>query len=143
MEAEADNEYWEKPRINIGIRGEHLNSSSITEELGIVPTKTFSKGEHLSGGLSPHKYASTVWSWSTEGKLSATSMEEHAEFLLSVLEPKKDKLSKYLNDPACLVFIWIDWQSNYDEGCYVLSTAIIQRLAALCKRMHFGFLIDE
>jgi hypothetical protein len=131
----------EKQSITFGIRSENVSVSTVNEDLGIAPSRAFNKGEPLLRTAKLHKHPWTAWSWCTEGKVHANSMEAHAEYLLGVFEPKAESIAKYLNDPACDVVIRIDWQANYLEGGYSLSTTAMRRLTAICKRVDFGFLI--
>jgi len=129
-----------KAFASFGMRSDNLVPGVITETLGLLPSHAFSKGEPSSVTADAPKRPWGVWSWSTEGRLSTTIVKDHAQLLLSVLEPKRDQILTYVANSDYYVEIRIGWHTKYLEGGFTLPAPVIQRLSLLCNYLDFGFL---
>jgi hypothetical protein len=131
-----------------GIRSCVLDPARLTKELGIQPSRAWAKGETYLGtaldvktrAVVPRTYAHPwgIWAVETKGEVIATDAESHVLWLLELLEPRRDIIRRYLQDPdqyAISCVIW--WESNLGHGGFDLTSGVVTRLAALCHYLQF------
>lgn len=134
----------EPTHIDFGVKANSLQMEQITKLLGIKPTSGFNPQEIY---FSKNKIAEQivqvkrnrppygVWHFSTKEK-QFTEMEDHALYLLEVLEPARDSIEELLRSPDYEVVIafWYVGPVGFDVSARVLS-----RLASLCHGTTFRF----
>ncbi len=138
--------------VSFSIRSDLLEPGVISNELEIVPSWAFSKGESYIGkSLHPQtkeiirekrQYPWGVWGLDTRSMTINRDVNEHLIFLLNILEPKKEKLAKYLSlfDEYSIGFS-INWQSKGDcTGSYEINSLLLSRITSLCHYVDFSFL---
>jgi hypothetical protein len=70
---------------------DHLSASTVTDRLGISPSRSFEIGEPLTPGSSEIR-SSSGWLLSSSDDIDEGDLGPRIEKLLSVLEPKSDAL---------------------------------------------------
>jgi hypothetical protein len=137
--------------LDFRIRSDQLNPKEITEHLGINPSRAWAKGEeHLSKRRDPItkemqqvwlKYPWGMWTISTEGLAIPKQVEKHILYLIDLLEPRKDKLDRYLlqkTEYSISTYIW--WEPFEGHGTYEISSETLLRISALSHYIEFGFI---
>jgi hypothetical protein len=127
--------------VALRIGGNFSDPATITAQLQIEPTRAYGKGEeYLVEKISEMRKRSIGhWSISSEN-LESTSVEKHCEYLLKIIEPKKEIIQKYINDPEVWVSIVFWWESKVGHGGFSISPDKATRLAPLCQDLRFHFL---
>jgi hypothetical protein len=139
-------------RVGFSIRSEILVPGVISTELEIAPSWAFSKGESYIGkSLHPQtkeiirvkrQYPWGVWGLDTRSMKNNRNVNDHLLFLLNILEPKQERLAKYLSlvDEYSIGFS-IHWQSKGDcTGSYEINSLLLSRISSLCHYVDFSFL---
>jgi len=89
--------------IEFSIYGEEFKPNYITEQLGIMPSETYLKGEIIRNGRAERK--ETAWTISTGYEVSI-DINEQLEKIMLLLEGKIDKLVE-LKDSLCLNMLFM------------------------------------
>ncbi len=89
--------------VEFSIYGEKFEPKYITEQLGIVPSETYIKGELIKNGRAARK--ETAWTISTGYEFSI-DINEQLEKIVSLLEGKVDELVK-LKSNLCLNMLFM------------------------------------
>jgi hypothetical protein len=139
-------------RVSFSIRSGLLEPEVISAELEMDPTWAFSKGESYIGrSLNPQtkeiirvtrQYPWGVWGLDTRSMTNNRDVNEHLLFLLNILEPKQEKLAKYLSllDEYSIGFN-IHWQTKGDyTGSYEINSPLLSRITSLSHYVDFSFL---
>lgn len=140
--------------VSFGLKGDTLSPAQVTQSLGITPSRAFAKGEQYTskefdgGTKRPIPRIGTrpwgVWAVETKGMVSSTDVEDHAIFLLNILEPKAEQIQSYLErSDEYSVSFYVEWITCDSEGGYELSGATLARMSRLCHYVQFAFLHAE
>lgn len=121
------------------ISADDLDPDSFSKELRLTATHSFKKGDKFGTGQRARIRPWGVWQLSSEGKVRSKSPQRHAEYLLKRLEPKKEKIQKYLGSDKYFVDIYFWWQSAGSGGGFALTSSLTQRLCRLCDFMSYTF----
>jgi len=77
--------------VRLFIRGEYLNPIEVTTLLGIQPSYSYQRGDRY--GKDHDKVRKLgLWSISSESFVESSELQVHLEWLLTQLEPLKDRL---------------------------------------------------
>ena len=137
----ADNPACKSTNVTFGIIGFDFDPHKFTRDIRIKPTKSYVKGESLETKVGDkHQRPYSLWSFTTENHIESTSPEKHAQYLLELIEEKRDLLLKYINDSAFRTAISIWWESKDGHGGFTLSSETISRFSKLCQEIDFFFL---
>ena len=116
------------------IRGKNLVPQEVTEVIGIVPTKSFKRGDIRNGDKKwPHGY----WELESKNFVESVDLAVHLEWLAAKLEPSKAELVKLIGQEgidAELSCFWI-LPSSYES--LSLSADLLRCLASLGVRIQF------
>ncbi len=84
-----------KAFATLRVTGDRLVPEQVTRILKIVPTKTYAKGEHYSGGpRSPDLTGRTgVWYFCTDGIVASNRLGDHVEFLEHLLHGRNGSVA--------------------------------------------------
>ena len=134
------------------MRSDYLQPSVITDELGIEPAWSFAKGESYTGrSLIPETKEIIsvqrqrpwgIWAIDTKLLVKEKKVHEHIVYLLNMLEPKTEKLIKYLeqNEKYQIGFT-IEWSPVEGFfGSYEINSQILMRMSKLSHYIKFSFL---
>jgi hypothetical protein len=124
--------------IGFWIRGDAVEPAAITSSLGIEPFAAFARGDPFTSGRRVAAHGHGLWKLESGSYVDSDLGTPHAEFLLNVLEPKKDFVTRYVRDPDYEVLIHVDWKSDIASG-FTLASDILARLCALCNTFDVTF----
>jgi hypothetical protein len=129
-------------QIDFAIRGKRLQLDQITNLLRITPTGGFNPNEPYIGRVKEgnavvkierRRPSFGVWHFCTEGLVSSESLEDHAQYLLTVLESAKvgiDEL-RHSQDYTAVLTMWHVGPAGFD-----IASETMSRLAALSSRIY-------
>ena len=113
------------------LTGKELDPQTITDKLGIAPTKTFRAGELIQPKASPQWRQN---GWLLESKLhKSAELEEHIEFILEKLQPGWNILKElgqiYEAAFDCVVYVYeyvpaLCWEKNIVKKVAELNARI-------------------
>jgi hypothetical protein len=151
---EFDDQVYEL-NVSFSIRSEFLHSRIISDELGLDPTWSFSKGEsYLSKSLNPltkeiiqveRQYPWGVWGLDTRSKAIKRDVNEHLLYLLQILEPKQEKIEKYLllaDEYSIGFYIYCPFIGILTGG-YEINSLLLSRVSRLSHFVDFSFQVLE
>ena len=136
------------------LRSEELDVVKTSAELGIQPSRAWTKGQKYPSKAFDPKARKTidawrfhpwgVWGVNTKGAVDSDQVEPHVLFLLDLLEPKQHLISNYLENPGVyMVRVSIRWESPVGYGGFDVSSQVLARIAALCHTIHFSLRFDS
>jgi len=128
--------------LTFGIRSDTLDPQDVTERMGLTPAHSFRQGDKYStkdGRILERPFG--VWQVRSDGMIDSTEIEQHAQYVLSVIEPVRESLTPYLNDESIYVEIRIWCETESETGGYSLSSNIMARLARICKAINFTYIL--
>ena len=102
-----------KTHIEFVITSHQIDLDTISEELGMLPDRSFRKGDLVTSKHSPRvgKEPFSLWALKSEpSELEEETIGHHIEFLKSILLPKIEILKRYKEDARFSVsfLIWIE-----------------------------------
>jgi hypothetical protein len=132
--------------IDFCIKGPSLNTHLLTAFLGVSATSGFNPnepywGKEKRGGVlvsvERRRPPFGVWHFSTEGKISGKSVEDHARFLLASLQPARMKIESLLQSSAyeTRLSIWYVGPNGFD-----ISSDVLSQLTTLCTSFDVRFI---
>jgi hypothetical protein len=140
--AEAGTMTNESAHVNItfGVRGASLVPQEFTALLGIEPSHAFAKGDECVSGKEIRRRPWGVWQLRSEFFICSRNLEDHANFILKKLEPKRDLLTKYLTSDDMYVDIRIWLESDSEIVSFAVNSRLFARLAGLCQEFNFSII---
>jgi hypothetical protein len=146
----AEEDSAKRVYVDFSICSDILIPQEITNRLGILPTRTWAKGDRYEGrGRDPRtkkfykewrERPSGIWGLDTESSVKELRVEKHILFLLNLLEPSEKQIEYYLQQRENYrISFLIHWQPYGDWGSYVVDNNILQRMSALCHYIEFEF----
>ena len=126
--------------ISFSISGVDIDPDEISEELGIRPSQSHCRGDvyESRSGKKLERYNS-LWTFSSEGKVSKPEPNSHADYILMNLDPLKERISRYVDDQRARVSIGIWWQPDGGSGGYTITGDRMIRLAQLANEIDLYF----
>jgi len=135
--------------LTLRIIGNFTDASPMTRRLQLQPTGAFGKGERFLVGRTGEEQFRPIGNWSlSSAELDSTSVKRHCEFLLDLIEPKREAIQEFIDDPTVWVSIVFWWGPKNKHGGFSISADKARRLATLCQdfRVHLwglSYLPDE
>lgn len=140
-----------KAFVDFRICSDELNPEEISNRIGVIPTRAFTKGKkYLGKTRNPNtKEISEIWRerprgiWAVDSKQLSNreKVEDHIKFLLDILEPKKKQLEPYLEqEDIYTISFYIWWEPYGGYGSYEVSSETIHRMSSLSHYTEFAFL---
>ncbi len=137
--------------VEYSLRADTLFPDQVTQSLGITPSRAFAKGEQYAGNAFDTETRSLVprigtrpwgvWAVETKDMISSINVEDHAIFLLNILEPKMEQIQTYLErSNEYSVRFYVEWITRGREGAYDISSTTLARMSRLCHYVQFAFL---
>lgn len=108
------------------LRGPSLNPNNVTTYLGIIPTKSFSKGELRSTG---EKWKGNFWCLRSQDKVDSNDLVKHIEWLIDQLGSRKEKIKELIHQGGIYGEISCFWIMPSDHGDIVLTQNIIKKIS--------------
>jgi hypothetical protein len=129
-----------KCNVSLRIAGDKLVPTQISSALGLVPTKSFEKGQEYvskSGRILSHPMG--MWHLSTEDSPSK-SVEHHCHLLLDLLKGKEEPIRRMRESGLYRVSITCWWDSNgIGHGSFNVLSKTLAQLSAFCDDFEFYF----
>ncbi|HRW04763.1 MAG TPA: DUF4279 domain-containing protein [Caldilineaceae bacterium] len=147
----AEEENTQRVYVDFRIRGNALDPASVSKWLNLEPSRSWAKGDNYTGKMRNPKTNEIVttsrkrlwglWVSSSNNMVISKRVEDHMVYLLSKLEQKQQKLSRYLDSPEVYtVSFYVHWEPRLEYGSFELSGKIMARLGALCHHTEFAWL---
>ncbi|MGB6975338.1 MAG: DUF4279 domain-containing protein [Terracidiphilus sp.] len=115
-------------RATFRIFGDSLGLEEVTSSLGIQATSSGLKGEILSSSRLKKPLRTSIWRLASPLN-TEQPLEDHLNWLLDVLEPKSDVVSKLAKEFD--VDFFCGFSSANGQGGFTLDPALLARLARL------------
>lgn len=134
----------------VGSYRDDFDPYKITLETNIKPTKVYRKGEDFIGSYRCHvtglmkeakeKRTNSIWEIDTSD-ITSLKIDDHLEYLLSILEPKADTFKRIINnnDKSDLIRFVIFIKSIDDDGGFEVNSEILKRMGTISHRVWFEF----
>ncbi len=123
-----DNPNASRTWATLRIWGRDLDPDSVTALLGVVPSKSFRRGDQRNPrSVWPHGR----WSLTSEGQMTSTDLEAHIQWLLDRIEPRGAGLAALREDASVKADVFCFWESATGHGGPEFSPALLSRLGAL------------
>jgi len=132
--------------ISFSIKTKEIDLNTLTDFLKLKPTRGWSNGEKfLSKRLNPEtKEIETVerqkpWTmfvYETNGLVNSKRFIDHADHLLSKLDPIKDNLKDLLGQPdkfEIFIQVYLKFDSEQDYFGFSSDTTTLKKLADYCQ----------
>ncbi len=130
--------------------GDTLIPDEITHRLGIKPLHSYAKGDKTTPrkGNPPIVSAGQPWGlWriSTKGSVDSVHVEDHFQYLLNLLEPRKEQLDNYLSNPEEYAISFRIWRKALGTtGQIDINSSYLRRICQLCHTFTFHYVgIEE
>jgi len=137
-----------KVNASFGIRADDLRPNEITERLGIQPSHSFARGDTYVGHLDRTTMGTRtrpfgVWQVRSEGVVKSDVLQDHVDYLVGVIEPKREEIDALLSDPALYVDVRL-WVESHDVvNAFTLRSDSICILASLCREFNISVIGGE
>ena len=132
-----------KTHIEFAITSHEIDLDTISDELGMLPDRSFRKGDLVTSKHSPRvgREPYSLWALKSEpSELEEETIGHHIEFLKSILLPKIDILKRYKEDDRFSVSFWI-WIETDDSGIGLeLNESEMSFLNSISNWVHFSLL---
>lgn len=141
--------------VEYSLRSNFLDTQALTAELGVDPSRSWTKGESYvgktrnidSGDIVSEKriYPWSIWALNTKDEMELPKrVEAHVTYLLERLEPLKATLQRYISQsPDIIVRFYIWWEPLDGHGSYEISSSTLVRMAELSQFTEFNFFSAE
>jgi len=131
-----------KTFATLGIFHDTLEPQSVTEVLGITPTRFFRRGDTHGHGERATPYRINTWLLSSEGSVASHDSLRHIEWLLARIEPCRAVLHE-LRQQSHRMDISCYWLSESGHGGPTLTPDIMRRLAELELEVWFDVYFED
>lgn len=129
-----------RTQIDFAVRADSLCLHTITDLLGVEPTRGFERGDvYLGKQKTPKGIESVnrtrpfgVWHFCTAGQVAVNLLDEHASLILERLEPALDELQRICRNPDFFVKVTI-WYVG--PAGFSMQADLLRRLAAMCEEV--------
>jgi hypothetical protein len=123
-----ENEYTSIAFASLVIRGKDLVPQEIIDTIGIIPTKSFKRGDIRKGNKTwPHGY----WELTSKESVQSSDLSMHLEWLAEQLEPSKTELIRIVSQEGIDAEISCFWILPTSHESLSLSSELILRIAYL------------
>lgn len=132
-----------RTHIDFFVRSDDLCLDAISVQLGIQPTYGFeARARYLvrknAGDELPtverRRPAFGIWHYSTNGRIEHDALEDHASFILKILEPSAQEILQLRNEGKYTIAM-ICW--HVGPSGFQLSSSVLTRLARLTEWISF------
>jgi len=138
-----DNPACKETYIQISVMGSNLKPSLVTKVVGIHPTQSYVKDELYETSHRTLRRKTNLWRFSTKDILSSTSLEKHAEYLLSRIENRIDALKNLVDKQGGRWSISIWWEGVSFHGGFTMTSTTLRKLACIGDEVHFYFISSD
>jgi len=136
--------------VDYRVRSDFLDPVVLTSEFGVTPTRSWAKNEeYISKALDPEtrktiqvkrKHPWGIWAVETRGLISSKKVEQHVLYLLDKLEPRKERIKRFLSKKnKYVISFYIRWEPVEIGGGYEVTSQTLRRMTSLCHYIEFNF----
>jgi hypothetical protein len=134
-----ENPACKSTRVTFGITGMNVQPDLITKRFRIKPTRAFAAREPYKSKVGERVRGFGQWAVESARLVQSRSTEKHALAVLTVLEPRKAVILRYIKETKDRVYFSIRREASDGHGGFTLTSATIKRLINLCPEIHFHF----
>jgi hypothetical protein len=137
---------YSKIEISFSTKTKALDIDTLTDFLKLKPTRGWSNGEKFIGKqLNPEtkeielverQKPWTMFAYETNELVDSKRFQDHADHLLSILEPIKDNLKDLLGQPdkfEIFIQIYLKFDSDQDYFGFSSDATTLKKLADYCQ----------
>ena len=137
--------------VEFRIKSDNLDPKAISLELDLTPLRAFYLGEkYLGKSWDPdsrtihqvwRERPTGIWAMHTEEfSQKLKKVEQHINYLLDILEPRKEIIKSYINRDDYLVSFVIWWEPLDGHGSFEIESKTLLRMAELCNYVEYTFI---
>jgi len=109
-------------------RGKDLEPQRVTEILGIIPSRSFRRGDWRTETKKwPHGY----WTLTSSGNVESMDLALHIQWLIDQLEPVQPGLIQLLKEKSISAVLSCFWTLQAGHGGLSLNHHLLDRIATL------------
>jgi hypothetical protein len=116
------------------LRGNGLDPYDVSSSLGIIPSKSFKRGDWRT---ETEKWTRNLWSLTSQNVVQSDNLSVHIEWLLDQLEPVNNKLIEILERNGIESEISCFWIFPTEHEEFELSSQLMKRIASLGVKLSF------
>jgi hypothetical protein len=118
-----------------------LDPDTVTQNLGIQPTRTYRRGEVRNPqGRCPFVYQRGGWFLESEGAVQSRDARRHIDWLLDRVEPHREALNRW-QVAGYQTVINCYWDSAYGQGGPMLGPVLMGRVSNLGLELWFDIFL--
>ncbi len=132
-----------KTSVSFGITSPDIDLDTISGELGILPDRSFRKGDLVTSKHSPRvgKKPYSLWAIQSQSyEAKDGTISHHIEYLKSILLSKIDVLKRYKEDARFSVAFWIWIQTDNSAIGLDLGESELAFMNSVSNRISFSLL---
>ena len=132
-----------KTHIEFVITSHQIDLDTISEELGMLPDRSFRKGDLVTSKHSPRvgKKPYSLWAIQSQSyEAKDGTISHHIEYLKSILLSKIDVLKRYKEDARFSVAFWIWIQTDNSAIGLDLGESELAFMNSVSNRISFSLL---
>ena len=130
--------------VEFSIKHDHDSLRHLEQEFNVKPTKLQINGttERLANGGSMLNQ-SNIWRFSSENKVDSVEPDDHLRYVVEHLEPAKERIKKYIQDPSYQVMIWLWRVCDYNFAGFGFESSLLSRACEICQIWSFTVNYNE
>jgi hypothetical protein len=126
-DSSGDSEKWAAAGLRIA--STQLTAETITQRVGLNPTRSFAKGTLMSE-RDPSSRRRTEHLWLLEsGEPPEAPMADHLAALRVLIEPRRDALRRL--GPAVSIDLFLGWTQSSSQGSFTIDGPMTQLLGGI------------
>ena len=122
------------------LRGKELDPQKVTEQLGILPSRSFKRGDNRT---EQKKWPHGFWGLTSDDRINSTDLTLHIGWVLDQIEPGRQKIRELINEKkfdAELSCLWIFPTSHNGLS---ISSDLLERIASLSLKLNLDIYCPE
>lgn len=128
------------PHASLYLRGKDLDPQNVTDILGIVPQKSFKRGDVRRVD---NKRKHGLWMlWSSE-RIDSLDPILHIKWLLKQIEPVKNELIELIRDQSIDAEISCFWIMPNSHNVLIMDSELLKQIALLDIRLELSIYSPE
>jgi len=141
-----ENYFLYRTHFELIISSDEFSPATISEELGVNPSRSFKKGDETiskkSGSIITKPY--NLWAFSSNPTdLREETISHHVNRLKSIFSVKIDALRKYKESPSCEVSLWV-WIETDNAGIGLdLDGTELDFINCITNKVHISFISNK
>ena len=136
----SDNKNLVRVYATFILRGKELDPRMVTERLGIIPSRSFKRGDRHGDNK---KWPSGFWGLTSDGRILSADLILHIEWLINQLEPVEQALLELVNEQKFNAEISCFWILPEDHGGLVLPSQLLERITDLGVNISLDIYCDR